>query len=85
MSKQKCTSKPNGYADTVCDALYKYSDISPAGNRKGVFHGSIVNIETKERLGEQFYLNNPANQKGKYLMEFCPFCGGKLFDKEQGE
>ena len=78
----RCTAKPNGYADTFCEAMSKAVNIRSSKNQKGLFVNEIVNIKTRERLGSMVYLVIPGYKNG-ITFNLCPFCGGELMDQSK--
>ena len=78
----RCTAKPNGYADTFCEAMSKAVNIRSSKNQKGLFISEIVNIKTNERLGSMVYLVTSDHKNG-IAFNLCPFCGGELMDQSK--
>jgi len=68
----KCRIKGK-YAEHLCDSL--------AQGYTGVVSGTIVSYESGERevMGEIVWLKHG---KEKIAINFCPFCGEKIFDCE---
>lgn len=76
----KCSMRKGGYAENICDALMSVSDIFPTKKSKGIYRHSIVNLETREKLGRQVKIKQGEYLAGGLVFNYCPFCGGKLRD-----
>lgn len=76
----KCSMRKGGYAENICDALMSVSDIFPTKKSKGIYRHSIVNLETREKLGQMVKIKQGDHFAEGLVFNCCPFCGGKLRD-----
>lgn len=71
-----CDSNGNRYATNICVHLSNYLQFGATKKGKGFFSGDSVLISTGESLGKKItYQDGKSNP---ILLNFCPFCGGKL-------
>lgn len=79
MSNEKlipCSSDGNRYATSVCHHLQGYLQFGGNKKSKGFFSASSVLISTGESLGKKITYQD--GKSSPVLLNFCPFCGGKL-------
>lgn len=71
-----CASEGKRYATNICAHLAEYLQHAANKNTKGLVSVQSVLISTGESLGEK--VTYQAGNKNPVLLNFCPFCGGKL-------
>lgn len=76
-----CESNGNRYATNICQHLHGYLQSGSTKRGKGFFYGAAVLIASGESLGKKItYQDGKGNP---VLLNFCPFCGGKLHSIEE--
>ena len=82
----KCNFLKGGYADpeSMCKALIESIQWGRQTKKsRGLYSGSIVNIKSNERLGEQIKLKSGEFTQDGICLNFCPFCGGQIRDTSE--
>lgn len=80
--QKKCVAKGGGYLDKACWALRDAVQMQPNKRSKGVFSRRIINIKTHQTVGTMVTLHSGDYVGSGVLMNYCPFCGERLHDRE---
>nr|DAR02996.1 MAG TPA: restriction alleviation protein [Caudoviricetes sp.] len=71
-----CASQGKRYATNICAHLAEYLQYVSNKKTKGLVAGHSVLISTGESLGQK--ITYQSGNGSPVILNFCPFCGGKL-------
>jgi hypothetical protein len=78
---KKCSKVKGGFADNLCNFM---SDaIQMSSKTKGINGGQIVNFKTNEEKGTMISIKSGNLNKKGLVANFCPFCGGEIYDQSR--
>lgn len=71
-----CASQGKRYATNICEHLAEYLQYVSNKKTKGLVACHSVLISTGESLGQK--ITYQSGNGSPVILNFCPFCGGKL-------